>query len=90
MSRPAEPGRARDAGQVQERAERVAVGAGDARELLLVEGADGDVARRRLAVDVDVLGVASVPASTHDDRREAVDGARFFAEAHGLVRLVRS
>ena len=85
--------RARDAGQVLQRAQRVAVGPGDARDLALVERELGHLARRLVAVDLDLLHVSAArgrrasPAARRGEA-EAVGRARLLARLHGLVGLV--
>ena len=86
---PGERRRARDAGQVLERAQRVAVGAGDAIDLALLERALDHLARRLHAPDLDGLDV--LLARRRPGGSAAARGARrstIVARSAGLQRLV--
>lgn len=63
-----EPRRACDAGHVLDGADRVAVGAGDAGDLSLLDGAARDLARGARADDAELLGLAGGRGRRGDDR----------------------
>src|SRR5207248_5214054 len=75
-------GRSRDAGQILQRAQRVAVRAGDARDLFHRQLTFRDLARRAIAFDDDVDRFA-LELRAVDDLRGEAEGDLFFGAKRG-------